>query len=148
MLDRIDMEIISHLRTHGRDSFRTVAKKTGVHPTTAIKRIGRMEKEGLITGYSANFSLPKLGYEFMALIDISISRGHLIDAEKRIGSLNGIVAIYDITGEHDAVALVACKNRLEFSKLVKHILAEPYVERTNTHVILNIIRDQSQFVPR
>lgn len=148
MLDRIDMELISHLRMHGRDSFRTVAKKTGIHPTTAIKRIERMEREGAITGYSANFSLPKLGYEFMALIDIKISRGHLIDVEKRLGSVPGVVAIYDVTGESDAVAFVACKSRAEFSKLVKHMLSESYIERTNTHVILNIIKDQSTFVPR
>ena len=147
-MDRTDMELISHLRSHGRDSFRAVARKIGVHPTTAISRITKLEREGVITGYSANFSLPKLGYEFMALIDITISKGHLLDVEKRIGALPGIVAIYDITGEHDAVALVACKNRIEFSKLVKHILSESYVERTNTHVILNIMKDQSQFVPR
>ncbi len=147
-MDRIDTELITHLRLHGRDSFRTVAKKIGVHPTTAISRIGKLEREGVITGYGAGVSLPKLGYEFMALIDIKISRGHLIDVEKRLGNLAGIVAIYDVTGESDAVAVVACKNRLEFSKLVKHILSESYVERTNTHVILNIIKDPSQFIQR
>lgn len=146
-MDKLDMEIISHLRSHGRDSYRTVAGKMGVHPTTAIKRIGRLEKAGIITGYGANVSLPKMGYEFIALIDIKISRGHLTDVEKRLSNYPGIVAIYDVTGESDAVAIVACKNRVEFSKLVKHILSESYVERTNTHVILNIMKDPSQFVP-
>ena len=57
-------------------------------------------------------------------------------------------AAWDITGQEDMVALIACKTRTEFNRVIKHLGAIPHVERTITHVILDVIKSEWEFVPQ
>jgi len=146
-LEEKDWDILRELVKDGRASYRKLAKKLGMHPATLIKRIERMEKEGMVRGYSANVDLFNLGYEFIAIIEIIISKGALLEVQEKIRTMPGILGIYDVTGEYDSIVIAACKNRQSLSALVKKILAIKDVERTNTHIILNIIKDRYEFVP-
>ncbi|MHA1916180.1 MAG: Lrp/AsnC ligand binding domain-containing protein, partial [Promethearchaeota archaeon] len=57
-----------------------------------------------------------------------------------------IFGVFDITGTYDALILARFKTRAELSKMIKEeIHASPYVERTNTHIVLNVIKDNSSF---
>jgi DNA-binding Lrp family transcriptional regulator len=58
------------------------------------------------------------------------------------------VAVFDVTGECDSIAWVACKNREEFSAVIKSMLQIKGVKKTNTYVVLNMIKDPFQFLPR
>jgi DNA-binding Lrp family transcriptional regulator len=58
-----------------------------------------------------------------------------------------VVAVFEVTGECDAIAWVACKDREEFSSVVKSILGLDGVKRTNTSVVLDIAKDPFTFVP-
>ena len=42
---------------------------------------------------------------------------------------------------------MACKNREEFSAVIKSMLAIKGVKKTNTFVVLNMIKDPFQFLP-
>ncbi len=147
-LDEQDRQILAHLRFHARDSYREIAKKLKLHPATVIKRVGRMEKAGIITCFGANVNYLALGYEFMALVGISTIHGHLVEVEEKLRAFPGIVAVFDLTGEIDAMALVACKNRTDFNRTIKRLLSTPYIEHTNTHIILNVVKSEWEFVPQ
>jgi len=143
-----DRRILVHLRFHARDSYREIAKKLQMHPATVIKRVQRLEKAGIITGYGANVNYLAIGYEFMALVGISTTHGHLIEVEEKLRTFPGVVSVYDLTGDVDAMALVACKNRSDFNRSIKRLLSLPHIERTNTHVILNVVKNEWEFVPQ
>ncbi|VVB99234.1 putative HTH-type transcriptional regulator [uncultured archaeon] len=145
MLDKTDDEILSALRTDARASFRQIAKRLGIHPTTVISRIGKLEKAGIIRGYGANLDLTSLGYEFMGVVQIKIAKGMILEAQSRISRLRGVVAVYDVTGEYDSMAIIAAKSRDSFSKLIKSFSHIPHVEHTNTQVILNVVKASWQF---
>ena len=54
--------------------------------------------------------------------------------------------MYDITGTYDALILARFKTRAELSDMIKEELhASPYIERTNTHIVLNILKEESSF---
>lgn len=146
-LDDADLRIIAGLRKSSAGSFRRIADRIGVHPGTLIKRMRRLEKEGVILGYSADIDYEKMGYDFMAAVQVSISKGALIEVQNKIRDFRGVMMVLDVTGDFDSLALVVCKNRAEFSRLVKKILSIPQVERTNTHVVLNVVKDMREFVP-
>ncbi len=138
-LDSTDQRILQELKQNCRRSYRELAASTGISPATIIERIKRMEKEGVITGYSANFDYLKLGYEFMAIVQISI-HGDLLKIQEKIAKLKGVAAVYDTTGQYDSTAVLICKNRSELSALVKKILNIPGVEKTNTNMVLNVVK--------
>ncbi|MBS3068560.1 Lrp/AsnC family transcriptional regulator [Candidatus Micrarchaeota archaeon] len=144
-LDQIDREILKELRLNCRRSYRELAKAISISPAALIERMKQLEKEEYILGYTANINFLKLGYEFMGVVQISISHGALLDVQEKISKLPGVAAVYDITGAYDSEALVMCKSRAELSALIKKILKIPNVEKTNTNMVLNVMKDIYQF---
>ncbi len=145
MLDKTDAEILSSLRGNCRGSYREIAKRLKLHPTTLISRMQKLEKSGVILGYGANIDLSKLGYEFLGVVQIKIEKGRLLETQGRISRLPGVMAVYDVTGEYDSVAIIAAKSRDSFSGLIKKLLNLPHIEHTNTQVILNVVKESWQF---
>ena len=145
MLDKTDEEILHELMKNCRGSYRELASRLKLHPTTLISRMQRLEKTRVIQGYGANVDLGKLGFEFMGMVQIKIAKGKLLEAQEKISRLRGVVAVYDVTGECDSVAIIAAKSREAFSHTIKSLLALPHVEHTNTQVILKTVKEQWQF---
>jgi len=145
MIDKTDEEIMHELLGNCRGSYREIASRLKLHPSTLISRMQKLEKTRVIRGYGANIDLGKLGYEFMGMVQIKIARGKLLEAQERISRLRGVVAVYDVTGEYDSVAIIAAKNRESFSQTIKSFLAIPHIEHTNTQVILKTVKEAWQF---
>jgi DNA-binding Lrp family transcriptional regulator len=146
MLDDLDKRIIEELCISSQGSYRQIAKRLGVHPTTLIQRVKNLEDQGIIRGYRANVDYLKLGYEFMALVHIYVE-GDLLEVQAKIKAMDHVLAIFDVTGECDSIAWIVCKNRDEFSSLIKRMLTVPRDKEDNTYVILNVIKDPYQFIP-
>ena len=144
--DDLDKKIVEEICISSQGSYRQIAKRLGIHPTTLIQRVKNLEEQGIVKGYRANVDYMKLGYEFMAIVHIYVE-GDLVDVEQKITDLKNVVAVFDVTGECDSIAWVACKNREEFSNVVKGMLTIPGVKKTNTYVVLNLIKDPFKFIP-
>jgi DNA-binding Lrp family transcriptional regulator len=144
-LDAVDREILAELRKNCRGSYRDISRRVGLSPAAVIERMKRLEKNGIIKGYSASLDFLKLGYEFMGLVRIAIEPGHLLEAQEKISKLRGVYSVYDVTGEYDSIAFVVAKTRTDFSNLIKKILSTPYVKKTNTDTVLNVVKDPMSF---
>ncbi|HDM05829.1 MAG TPA: Lrp/AsnC family transcriptional regulator, partial [Candidatus Aenigmarchaeota archaeon] len=124
-----------------RLSYRQIAEILGLSTATVIKRITRMEKAGIIKSYTTVLDHEKLGYEIPALIEVTVAKGKLLEVERKVSRHPNVVAVYDITGPTDAAIIAKFKSRRELSKFVKSLLRMEYVERTNTHLILTIVKE-------
>jgi DNA-binding Lrp family transcriptional regulator len=140
-LDETDVEILKALTFDARLSSRQIAKQCGVSIGTVLSRIKRMENEGIIRGYSALLDHEKLGYELTVVSEITVSKGRLLEVENEIARLPNVCCVYDVTGLIDAVIIAKFKNREELGKFTKRLLTIPFVERTNTHVVLTSIKE-------
>ncbi|MCJ7516929.1 MAG: AsnC family transcriptional regulator [Methanomassiliicoccales archaeon] len=83
LLDELDKKIVEEMCISSQGSYRQIAKRLGVHPTTLIQRVKNLEEQGVINGYRANVDYLKLGYEFMAIVHIYVE-GDLLDVQNRI----------------------------------------------------------------
>jgi Lrp/AsnC family transcriptional regulator, regulator for asnA, asnC and gidA len=140
-MDPTDKKILDCLLEDGRQSLREVAKKSGVSVVTVMKRLNALEKEGYVKGYTAILDHDRLGYEFPVAIRISISKGKLFDVEQRIANHPCVFAIYDITGDFDSLVLAKFKTRRQLDNFLKKVQSFEFVERTETNLILNIIKE-------
>ena len=143
--DELDRRIIELLSTSSQGSFRQIAKMLDVHPSTLIQRVKNLETKGVIRGYRANIDFMKVGYEYMGIVNVSAS--DVIAAQEEIAAIPQVVAVFDVTGESDCMAWIACADREEFSAVVKRINSIGGVTRTNTSVIMDIKKDPFSFVP-
>lgn len=140
-IDDSDMKILRELAKDSRLSFRTMGKKLGLATTTVIHRYEKMKKDGVIKYSSVIIDHEKLGYDIVAMIELVVSKGKLVDVEERIAKKHNVYAVYDITGDMDAVILARFKDRKELNDFVKSLLATEFVERTNTHLVLNVVKE-------
>jgi DNA-binding Lrp family transcriptional regulator len=145
-LDETDIKIMKALTLDARLSSRQIASQCDVSIGTVLSRIKRMEKDGVIKGYSAMFDHEKLGYELTVVSEITVSKGRLLEVENEIARLPNVCCVYDVTGLTDAVIIAKFKKREELSKFTKRLLAIPYVERTNTHVVLTTIKEDFRII--
>jgi len=145
-LDETDVKILKALTLDARLSSRQIAKQCGVSIGTVLSRIKRMENEGIIQGYSALLDHEKLGYELTVVSEITVSKGRLLEVENEIARLPNVCCVYDVTGLIDAIIVAKFKNREELGKFTKRLLAIPFVERTNTHVVLTSIKEDFRLI--
>ncbi len=144
--DDLDMKIIDLLCRSSQGSYRQIAKELGIHPTTLIQRVKTLESKGIITGYRAKIDYMRLGFDFMGIIQIFIDKD-VLNVQDEVRKIPNVIAVYDVTGECDSIAWVACRNREEFSDVVKDVLTIEGVKRTNTSVVLNVIKDPMDYIP-
>lgn len=144
--DELDRRIIELMSTSSEGSFRQIAKQLGVHPTTLIQRVKNLQTKGVITGSRAKIDYMKLGFGYMGLIQIYLE-GNIICVQDTIKQIPQVVAVFDVTGDCDSIVWIACKDRDEFSNVVKEILSIEGVKKTNTSVVLNLVKDPFDFVP-
>jgi DNA-binding Lrp family transcriptional regulator len=146
VLDETDVKILTALTADSRLSSRQISKQCDVSIGTVLTRMKRMEDEGIIKGYSVLLDQEKLGYELTVVSEITVSKGRLLEVENEIARLPNVCGVYDVTGLIDAVIIGKFKNRAELSKFTKRLLALPYVERTNTHIVLTTIKEDFRIV--
>ncbi|RLG14372.1 MAG: AsnC family transcriptional regulator [Candidatus Nanohalarchaeota archaeon] len=145
-IDENDRKLLNALLSDSKASLRKTAKKAGVSAATTMKRIKRLEKEGYIKRYSVFLDYEMLGFDIDVLIDIKISKGKLFELEKKIAKSRNVFAVYDCTGEFDAVILARFRNRRGMDGFLKKIQKYDFVERTNTRLILNTIKEENILV--
>ena len=145
-MDETDVKILKRLLHDARMSCRRVADEIGVSPPTVLARVGKLERGGIIKSYSALLDHEKLGYDLTAIIDITATKGKIVDLESQIAKFPNVCAVYDITGLTDMTIIAKFKNRAELSNFVKRDLSLPYVERTNTHVVLITVKEDFRLV--
>jgi DNA-binding Lrp family transcriptional regulator len=141
-MDHLDERIIEQLSTDGRKSYRDIARTLSVSLSTVSNRIKALEHQGVIRGYRAIVDPEKLGYTLTALINLKISRGKLIEVQQIIAKDPHVEAVFDITGDWDSLVRAHFKETRDLNTFIKRILTIPDVERTNTQLILNIVKDE------
>jgi len=146
-INELDIEILKKLSKDGRISLRQLAKDLGnKSPVTIKNHIEKLENMGIITDYGVNIDYEKLGFDIIALIEITVSKGKMLDVERIIAQNPNVFAVYDITGSYDALILARFKSRAELSEMIKNeIHASAFVESSNTHIVLNVIKEDSSF---
>ena len=143
-MEEIKLNILEILSEDGRKSLRSIADTLSKSSITIKKHLEEMEEKGIIKSYGVQIDYEQLGYEIIALIEITVSKGKLLEVENKIAHNPNVFAVYDITGTYDALILARFKTRAKLSEMIKdELLASPYVERTNTHLVLNVIKENS-----
>jgi DNA-binding Lrp family transcriptional regulator len=144
LLDELDVAILRRLNTDARKSFRDIARELRVSISTISNRVKRLEQEGIIIGYIPVLDEKKLGYDVLAVIGIRISKGKLLEVQRKIGREDKVVDVYDVTGEYDSVIIARFKNTKELDTFIKRLVAMENVERTYTQVVLNVVKQEKR----
>lgn len=141
-VDDLDLKIIRELQKDARQSYREIAGKLRIAEGTVYNRVNKLRELEVIKGFIPNIDYSKLGYDLVALVGLMVGGGHLPEIEEKIAREPNVSAVYDVTGEYDAIIVAKFKNRSGLNDFVKRILAMKYVKRTYTMVVLNVMKEE------
>jgi DNA-binding Lrp family transcriptional regulator len=113
-----------------------MAKRLHVARSTLQDRIARLERNGVITGYTVRLGPAAIGRRVTAHVAIIIDpkRGdHVQQTLRRIASVR---TLHTVSGPFDLIALVAADSMAEIDGILDRIGGIPSVDRTTSSIIL------------
>lgn len=142
MIDELDRKIIRVLNANARKSFREVAKEVKTSVTAVIHTVKKLETAGAVKGYVPVVDPDYFGLGLAAIVAVRISKGKLIETQKRIAQDPRVAAVYDVTGDWDCFVIGRFGGREDLNGFIKGLLAIPHVDRTVTHLVLNVVKEE------
>ncbi len=141
-LSDTDRKVLNALIDNSRLSLRQIAAQVGVSVATVMHHINKLEKEKIIKDYTAKLDYEKIGYDIEVIIEVRISKGKLLDVEKKIAVHPNVFGVYDVTGAFDAVILARFKTRRHMDNFLKKLQTYEFVERTETKLVLQTVKEE------
>ncbi len=124
-LDRRDSRILQLLAKHGRMSWRELAENIGLSLTPTLRRIRRLEEEGIISGYSARIDEQRLGVGITMYVHVTLERQTeetLAVFESRIATVPEVMSCYLMTGQADYILRVVMSDLESYQRFMLDVL--------------------------
>ena len=73
-LDRTDLRMLAVLQAEGRITNAELAERVSLSPSACLRRLQRLEGEGVLTGYSAQVDPEAVGLGLQAFVRVQLTR--------------------------------------------------------------------------
>jgi Lrp/AsnC family leucine-responsive transcriptional regulator len=103
-LDQIDLKILKNLQENARITNADLAERVGLSPTPCLRRLRRLETEGIIKGYHTEINRDALGINVTVITLVKLEREDdttLRDFEAAIKKRPEVMECYLVTGKFD-----------------------------------------------
>lgn len=132
-----DRQLIALLRDNARTPVVALAKKLKVARATVQTRIGKLESDGTIVGYTVRLRPDAEAHRIRAMTTIEVV-GHHGDAVLRAlrGNPN-VVALHTTNGRWDLMAEVRADNLEAFDRVLKEIRSIEGIANSETSILLS-----------
>ena len=143
-LDRTDVSILSELQRDGRLTNAELAERVHLSASACLRRVQRLEREGVIAGYRAEVDPERVGLGLQAFVRVQLSR-HDADAIAAFAAfVNGwdeVVACHALTGDMDYLLQIVVQDLEHFSRfLLDRLLNQAGVADVNSSFVLRTVK--------
>ena len=136
-LDKLDRKIISSLLSNARESIANLSRNVGLSRTAVAERISRLEKTGVIKGYTAQIRIENNSNNASCYLMISCEKGKKIDVTAFLKEIPEVRSMSVVGGEYDIIALLEASNLQSIHHLSNEIEGCCGIKRVRTKVILH-----------
>ena len=144
MIDGTDHDILFHLRQDGRLTNVELAKRVGLTPAPCLRRVKRLEDDGIIAGYRARIDPAAVGRRFEVMVSLEISINDLQtveELESTISEYDEVVEFHRLFGRPDYLIRVAVEDQSAFEEvLTGKLMALRAVARVDSHLIMRKVK--------
>lgn len=131
-----DELLLSLLAENARAPVSELARRLGLSRTTVQARIERLERGGVIAGYTVRVSTAAERALVRAYVMITVKPKHAVPTIAELREIREVRTLHSISGEVDLMAVVAAGSVAALDAVVDRIGALEGVERTQTSVIM------------
>jgi DNA-binding Lrp family transcriptional regulator len=144
-IDPKSERILHELAKDGRLSNLTLAERVGLSPSSCLRRVQEMERQGLIAGYRAVLDKIKLGIGFTAYVTVGLNNHSKTSQEafeRAVARARQVVECHNITGTVEYLLRVECTDLADYKHWHTEILGVlPQVQAITTYVVMGSPKD-------
>ena len=143
-LDRTDLRMLAVLQGEGRITNAELAERVSLSPSACLRRLQRLEGEGVIAGYAAQVDPAAIGLGLQAFVRVQLERHGSAVVEsfvERVAEWDEVVACHALTGDMDYLLHVYVADLADFSRfLLDHLLNAAGVADVNSSFVLRTVK--------
>ncbi|MFT3761765.1 MAG: Lrp/AsnC family transcriptional regulator [Pseudoxanthomonas sp.] len=136
-LSAADERLLSILRENARASTAEIARRLDLSRTTVQNRIERLERQGVIGGYTVRVHDDYERSRIRAHILITVLPKQMAAVSKALKAMPEVRVLHSVSGPFDLIALAVVGSVEEMDVLTDRIGAIDGVERTTSSIILS-----------
>ncbi|AND70426.1 AsnC family transcriptional regulator [Dyella thiooxydans] len=143
-LDRTDLRLLAELQRDGRVTNAELAERVSLSPSACLRRVQRLEAEGVIAGYAAQVDPQAVGLGLQAFVRVQLAKHEAAAIERFVGQVNAweeVVACHALTGDMDYLMHVYVADLEHFSRfLLDRLLTAAGVADVNSSFVLRTVK--------
>ena len=143
-LDRTDLILLAELQRQGRLTNAELAERVHLSASACLRRVQRLEREGVIAGYRAEVDPERLGLGLQAFVRVQLNRhdsAAITAFSDFVNSWDEVVACHALTGDMDYLLQVVVHDLEHFSRfLLDRLLNQAGVADVNSSFVLRTVK--------
>lgn len=136
-MDDLDQHLLARLRENARAPVAELARALGLSRTTIQSRLARLERSGVIAGYSVKLAETHQAAQVHAYVLLTIEPKQAAAVTSALRRMSGVRTLQSVSGPFDMVAVVDAPSVRDMDALIDEVGALPGVERTNSSIVLS-----------
>ncbi|WP_113905926.1 leucine-responsive transcriptional regulator Lrp [Aliidiomarina celeris] len=147
-IDRIDRKILRLLQENGRISNAALSKAVGLSATPCLERVRKLERMGIIEGYTARINPDKLGSPLLVFVEITLSRTSsdaFAEFSEAARKTDEILECHLVSGDFDFLLKARVADMAAYRKLLgETLLNMPGVNESRTYVVMEAVKQDNK----
>ncbi|MCD9027963.1 Lrp/AsnC family transcriptional regulator [Luteimonas sp. BDR2-5] len=143
-LDRTDLLLLAELQRQGRLTNADLAERVHLSPSACLRRVQRLERDGVIAGYRAEVSAGRLGLGLQAFVRVQLKHhdsAAVAGFAQLVDGWDEVVTCHALSGDMDYLLQVVVRDLAHFSRfLLDRLLNQPAVEDVNSSFVLRTVK--------
>ncbi|WP_040600311.1 Lrp/AsnC family transcriptional regulator [Patulibacter medicamentivorans] len=137
-LDDVDRELLAALERNSRRRLADLGEQVGLSAPAVKRRIDRLERLGVITGYTAVIDHEKLGWALEAFTELRmIGNTRLEDIEAAARDLPEVQQVFTTAGDPDALVRLRVQDMAHLRRAIDQLRRSGQVTGTKTLMVLS-----------
>ena len=143
-MDFLDRAIIEQLQKEGRLSNQDLAARIGLTAAPCLRRVRRLEADGVITGYSAEVDPAALGRGFEVIIHADLVAKDLATVEafeERLAAMEEVAELRRMFGIPDYLIRVQVGDLPAYERwLTTQLMGDPAIARVDSRITMKLLK--------
>ena len=143
-MDSLDRAILDQLQQDGRLTNQDLASRVGLTPAPCLRRVRRLEADGVITGYTATVDPAALGRGFEVIIHAELVAKDLPTVEsfeQRLAAMDEVAELRRMFGIPDYVIRVQTADAEAYERwLTTQLLGDPAIARVDSRITMKLLK--------
>jgi Lrp/AsnC family leucine-responsive transcriptional regulator len=143
-MDRTDLLLLAELQRGGRLTNAELAERVHLSASACLRRVQRLEREGVISGYSAQVDAERIGLGLQAFVRVQLRHHDAASIAAFVAFVeewDEVVACHALTGDMDYLLQVAVRDLDHFSRfLLDRLLNQAGVADVNSSFVLRTVK--------